>query len=400
MAADEDEDEDEAVGVEEDDGEGGGPGRVAKSERILNLIAVLLRADGPVPVTDILGKVTGYDDKASRDSLMRRFERDKKVLREMGVPIEHAPAGPFGGEGYTISRDAFFLDEVRLPPESGTILRALFAWAHAGGGELSADLRAALVKLGYFVEDDGQTAQPARARELLVEAQARPAARRGDTVDPKLAPAATVGKNLELLSEAVMRQRRVKLKYYSYTRDEETVREVDPYGLGYAGQAWNPGRGAWYLVGWCHWRKDVRCFKVSRIRGEVAFVKGTDEPDFQIPAGFRVREHVGKTRWEFQDLAAAFEGKADAPFTARVRFEAAVATEVRALAPSARVVARDAERETLELAVKSRRPFLRFLLRYVPGVEVLEPPDLEDDLRALAREVLALYEAPTTGGAR
>lgn len=398
MAADEDEDEDEAVGVEEDDGEGGGPGRVAKSERILNLIAVLLRADGPVPVTDILGKVTGYDDKASRDSLMRRFERDKKVLREMGVPIEHAPAGPFGGEGYTISRDAFFLDEVRLPPESGKILRALFAWAHAGGGELSADLRAALVKLGYFVEDDGQAAQPARAREHLVEPGARPGARRtGEMVDPKLAPAATVGKNLELLSEAVMRQRRVKLKYYTYTRNEETVREVDPYGLGYAGQAWN--KGAWYLVGWCHLKKDLRCFKVARIRGDVAFVKGTDEPDFQIPAGFRVREHVGKTRWEFQDLAAAFEAEAEeAPFTARVRFEAPVATEVRALTPSARVVSRDAERETLELDVKSRRPFLRFLLRYVPRVEILEPPDLDGDLRALAREVLALYEPP--GGAR
>jgi predicted DNA-binding transcriptional regulator YafY len=378
-ADDEDDDEDERSATAT---EGGvrSPERVAKSERILNLIAVLLRSEEPVPLTEILGKVTGYDDKASRDSLMRRFERDKKVLRDMGIPVEHA-TGPFGAEGYTIPKNAYFLDEVRLPPASAQILRALFAWAHTGGGELSTDLRTALVKLGYLVADDsGDEQRPARARESLA-------------VDSKLEKGPVVARNLELLGEAVFRRRRVKLRYYTIGRDEEQVREVDPWGLGYSGQAWN--RGAWYLVGYCHWRKDPRVFKVQRIRGEVSFVgPDRDKPEFEVPKGFRVREHLGKTRWEYQDLQSAFApGPSEEPWPARVRFEAAVASEVKALVPSAKVVAKDDEWETLEFTVRRRRPFARFLLRYVPRLSVLSPPDLEGSLRELAREVHEIYGA-------
>jgi predicted DNA-binding transcriptional regulator YafY len=331
-----------------------------------------------VPLTEILGKVTGYDDKATRDSLMRRFERDKKVLRDMGIPVEHA-TGAFGVEGYTIPRGSYFLDEVRLPAASGQILRALFAWAHAGGGELSTDLRTALVKLGYLVDED-DAVPPERAREAI---------------DPKLERGPVVARNLELLSEAIFRRRRVRLRYYSINRDEEQTREIDPYGLGFAGQAWN--RGAWYLVGWCHLRKAARVFKVQRIRGEVAFAgPDKDRPDFHIPEGFRVREHLGRTRWEYQDLQAAFAPTPEEPFTARVAFQAAVASEVRSLVPSARLLERAGERdeewETLEFDVRQRRPFVRFLLRYVPRLRVVSPPDLEGAVRDLAREVLAIYE--------
>lgn len=372
--ADDDDDDDELPGQGGFGAGGKSPERVAKSERILNLIAVLLRADEPVPLTEILGKVTGYDDKASRDSLMRRFERDKKVLRDMGIPVEHATSA-FGVEGYTIPRGAYFLDEVRLPPGSGQLLRALFAWAHAGGGELSTDLRTALVKLGYLVDED-EAVPPEKPREAI---------------DPKLERGPVVAKNLELLSEALFRRRRVRFRYYSINRDQEQTREVDPYGLGFAGQAWN--RGAWYLVGWCHLRKAERVFKVQRIRGEVVFAGPDKEgPDYQIPAGFRVRDHLGRTRWEYQDLQSAFAPTPEEAFTARVKFEAPVASEVRALVPSARVVERDDDWETLDFVVRNRRPFLRFLLRYVPRLRVVSPPDLEGALRDLAREVLAIYE--------
>ncbi|MBX3469946.1 MAG: WYL domain-containing protein [Planctomycetes bacterium] len=379
---DDDDDDDEVGGAEAGATGEGSPERVAKSERILNLIAVLLRSDEPVPLTEILGKVTGYNDKATRDSLMRRFERDKKVLRDMGIPVEHA-TGTFGAEGYTIPRTAYFLDEVRLPPASAQVLRALFAWAHGGGGELSTDLRTALVKVGYLVDDD-DAAPPERAREAL---------------DPKLERGPVVARNLELLSEALFRRRRVRFRYYSIGRHEEQAREVDPWGLGFAGQAWN--RGAWYLVGWCHLRQAERVFKVQRIRGEVALAgRGEREgPDYEIPAGFRVREHLGRTRWEYQDLQSAFApGPAEPPFTARVAFEAPVASEVRALVPSARVVERDDEWETLEFDVRRRRPFARFLLRYVPRLRVVDPPDLDGSVRELAREVLALYRPPVAGG--
>ena len=72
-------------------------------------------------------------------------------------------------------------------------------------------------------------------------------------------------------SEAVLRQRRVRFRYYSIQRDVEYDVEVDPYGLGFAGQAWKGIAlgGAWYMVGLSHLRNDQRVFKVLRIRSEV-----------------------------------------------------------------------------------------------------------------------------------
>ena len=124
-----------------------------------------------------------------------------------------------------------------------------------------------------------------------------------------------------------------------------------------------------------------------------------DAPDFQIPQGFRVRDHIGRTRWEYQDLASAFDGaEAARPFTARVRFEAAVAPDVRSHVPSARILAQDERWETLEFDVRRRRPFARFLLRYVPRLVIEAPLDLEADVRALARQVVARY-GPTSPAA-
>jgi proteasome accessory factor B len=364
------------------------PERVPKSERILNLIAVLLRADEPVPVTEILGKVTGYDDKANRESLMRRFERDKKVLRDMGIPVEHAGPGAFGVEGYRISRDSYFLDEVKLNPEAGGVLRALYALAHQGGGDLSQDLRSALIKLGFLVEGYDEDLPLPKPVEALDPRASEPiASRRGD--------GALLGKNLETLSLAIYDQRRVRFRYYTLGRDVEEERVVEPYGLGFGGQAWD--RGAWYLVGRSVERDAERVFKVQRILTDVRFA--SPEASYSIPTGFRVREHLGKTRWEYEELPEDHggEGRVETSFEARVSFPAPVAAELRALVPSCKVLEAGPDRHTLAFTVRQRRPFLRFLLRYVEGLEILGPEGLESELRDVARAVLARYRStPST----
>src|SRR5439155_22040997 len=126
-------------------------------------------------------------------------------------------------------------------------------------------------------------------------------------LDLKLGSSPQVGRNLETLAEAVLRRKRISMKYYTIHRDEVIQREVDTYGLGYAGQAWN--KGAWYLVGHCHLRNAPRVFKVDRIRGSIRIVKdSSDRADFERPAGFKVRDHLNKARWEMRELAAALGG--------------------------------------------------------------------------------------------
>ena len=80
-----------------------------------------------------------------------------------------------------------------------------------------------------------------------------------------------------------------------------------------------------------------------------------------------------------------------------VGFEPAVVNEVMARAPSALPLEPDeveGPREGfsyLAFLVRQERPLLRFLLRFVPKVHLVEPAAMRGELRALAREVLSKY---------
>lgn len=73
------------------------PGRVRlpRSARLLNLLGYLAAANRAASAEDIVGSVEGYSDRATHLSLLRRFERDKKVLCDVGLPI-HIEAGEMG----------------------------------------------------------------------------------------------------------------------------------------------------------------------------------------------------------------------------------------------------------------------------------------------------------------
>ena len=101
------------------------------------------------------------------------------------------------------------------------------------------------------------------------------------------------------------------------------------------------------------------------------------------------------------DLTVSLEGIVeydDNAFRTRRNEDEDVAAEVRALVPSCRVVSEEGERHTLAFTVRQRRPFLRFLRRYVETLEVVSPAGLVDELRGVARAVLARYRAASPSG--
>ena len=56
-------------------------------ERLLNLTAALLNASRPLTAQDIAEQVPGYPDPGDKATFRRAFERDKEVLRDMGIPV-------------------------------------------------------------------------------------------------------------------------------------------------------------------------------------------------------------------------------------------------------------------------------------------------------------------------
>lgn len=63
----------------------------------------------------------------------------------------------------------------------------------------------------------------------------------------------------EVVGQALVHRNRVRIRYWSDSKQEESERVVSPMRLVYY-------RGRWYLDAWCHKRNDLRSFNVENIR--------------------------------------------------------------------------------------------------------------------------------------
>jgi predicted DNA-binding transcriptional regulator YafY len=245
--------------------------------RQLSLVAFLMAERRPLTARDIKGNVEGYQEM-SDEAFARRFYSDRAELQGLGVPL-HSQRDEFTGEElYTLRSERYF-----LPPL-----------------ELSDDELAALQTGLYLLEGQFAYAEPLRLA-LQNLALGRPGfgetmtdtAGRVEVRDPSYSPelAGRLGK----LENAISKQRTVRFRYWTITRDEESERTLNPYALYL-------DRGAWYVVGLDLDRKEERTFRVSRIRGDIRFATRR-ERDFRLPAEFDVERFRGRAPWQMGDDA-------------------------------------------------------------------------------------------------
>lgn len=220
-------------------------------ERILNLLAFLLTVNRPVTADEIRSTVAGYDQDAD-DAFHRMFERDKDLLRRLGIPLELAPTDGWQVEhGYVVDPSSYALPDPGLSDEERTAL-----W-----------LAAQVVRVG------GQVAAP----DALFKLGGAPVTASGEP----LAASLTEGSDdLGTAFLAITERRRLSLTY----RDRERL--VSPYGLVHR-------RGHWYLVA----QDDgvVKVFRMDRASGVSA---GDTAGAFARPPGFRASAFIPETPWE------------------------------------------------------------------------------------------------------
>ncbi len=210
------------------------------------------------------GQLSGAD-------LARRLEVDPRTVRryistleEMGVPI----ASELGRHGaYSL------VAGYKLPPMMFTDDEAL---------ALSLGLVAAR---GLGIEYAAPAVASAQAKlERVLPANIKRRVRAiHETVTLELARPAPESDNAALvaLSTAAQSERRVHFRYAGPA--DESERDFDPYGVAYR-------RGCWYAVGWCHLRKDLRSFRLDRMRSVQVL-----EKSFKRPRGFDVLGHLTKS---------------------------------------------------------------------------------------------------------
>ncbi|BDG09076.1 helix-turn-helix transcriptional regulator [Anaeromyxobacter paludicola] len=324
-----------------------------KAQRLLDLAALLLRAAEPVSWRDIQEQFQ-EDYGGSEDAAIRKFERDKADLLELGIPVRWLAADEDLPAGYLIDKDDFYLPDLKLPPEDLALLYLSGSAALAGGEfPYARDLAHALEKLSFAARSPGASEAAAMAARSLSSGEGQ-----GRGQVPAL---------LEELSRAIAAQKRVHLTYAGAERTETTARDVDPYGLYQSG-------GSWFLAGHCHLRGALRTFHLARIQALEVNRAQPRSRDFQVPRDFSLAELATREAWEYAVHAAE---------KARVRLDGPVSAEDRAsFGPRARFLD-EAGGVVVELEVTNAEALLRHTLALGERAEVLAPARLRRRARAV-----------------
>ncbi len=298
-------------------------------ERLLNLLAFLLTVGRPVTADEIRSTVAGYEQE-SDEAFRRMFERDKDLLRSLGIPLELRPTDVWEVEhGYLVPPREYELPDPGLTDEE----------------------RAALWLAAQVVRVGGQPFGP----EAILKLGGAPFTGAGEPLAAELGAASD---ELAVAFEAVTERRRLHFVY------REKPRTIDPFGLVHQ-------RGHWYLVG--SEGGETRSFRIDR----ASRLEAGDQPGaFRRPAGFRARDALPVAPWE--------AGAEDVE--AHVRFDPEVAWWARRqLSAAAEQRASDDGSLEAKMPVANVDAFVGWLLAFEDHAEVLAPPELRERVVARVR---------------
>jgi len=297
---------------------------MSKLERLLNLTALLLDTERPLRIEDIGRLMEGYPPDPA--SFRRTFERDKDDLREMGIPVEVVQVDLHNQTalGYRIPADRYYLADPGLDPDEMAALKLAMGAVRLDGIATQETLR----KLGDASE--------------------------GADAAPELASVPTPPAIGEL-HVAINEHRLVEFTYNG------AVRTVEPQRLEYQ-------RGRWYLGGFDRLRDERRSFRLDRVDGAIT----SSEPGAFTPRGEGPGTGMRFDPWRHGD---------DPPVTAVLRIDPTQAGLSRGyVSEEASWVDHPDGSATLTVEVTNRRAFRTFVLGFLDHAEILEPPELRDEL--------------------
>ena len=242
--------------------------------RQLSLISFLLAERRPLTAQEIRRSVEGYATM-NEEAFARRFYADRMELEALGIGIEvRRPAdSAVEQETYALRPERLHLPPIRFSEEELLALQMALKLLD-GRFAYAQPLRLALQQVTWA--SGPPAGKEAEAPVLL-----------GVTASTQTAEDA---QRLAKIEAGIVRRKTVVFAYHSLERDEVLERKVDPYHLLYR-------NGEFYLIGYSHERGEVRVFRLSRIKGKVAFATKS-EHDFRPPQGFDPREFAQRAEWQ------------------------------------------------------------------------------------------------------
>lgn len=315
---------------------------------------------------ELLSSVYGYSDRyadhAQRVALDRQFERDKDMLRELGIPIDTIDSPGESGNNqlarYRISKESLEIPRgLQFSDRELMLLRmAVLAWHD---GSLTADSRRAAMKL----ESLGAGVD---APTLGVNA--------GFGTSEPSAPA---------LLAAIEFGHVALFNYQLPDRATPLARRVLPLQL-------HRCEGRWHLIAHDLDRKAMRVFLLSRIIGSVVH-RAALESEQDLPAPETAARLVERATEELQQLVQRQR------VTVRVRAQSVADSQLAPRAVETRVTEAGRNHE-LTFGTTDLHELAPYLAGFGSDVEVLAPPELRADVARILLQVQAAHSGVSTMG--
>jgi len=323
-------------------------------ERLVNLTIALLETRRPLTF-DELRRRTRYYPQSDPASARRMFERDKELLRSLGVPIETRQDFGMEDPGYLIDRRTYELRGVDLDSDEVAALALAVEMLGASEGALP------LAKVAARAPDPAPIDLPPTRVGIPVT-------------------------DIDAFAPAIVERRVVRFAYRTADGRSGT-RTVEPYGIVRR-------RRAWYLVGRDRDRGEPRGFRTDRIQGALDVLEPAGA--FDVPAGLDLGTVVSGP--EVASVSVLLEAAPEGRWPLEVRG----GRDEGPLAEADGAAASDDERAELRLVrvdgvdpVRDRA----WLLGLSPDAAVREPEELRASLRRELERVAAAHRDAADGGA-
>ncbi len=310
--------------------------------RLVNLIMLLQRR--PNQKAADLARELGIS--------VRSLHRYMEGLDEMGIPV-YTERGPYGGfslvRGYKLPPLVFTAEESVVISLGASLVEEMW------GGLYHQAAASALATLDMLLPE-AQREEVAWARRSLLATGLQ----RGNM--DQLIP------RLETCRQAIHEHVQIEMTYQGPSRPSASCRTVDPYALMYR---W----GWWYLIGFCHQRKQMRLFRLDRIQ-ELRITDQQFQPEAEVDLRAYVEQELGVQNH----------------LTVHLRFSAEMAAVARANPFNWQG---SEEQPDGSILVTMNAPDLSWAasmaLAFGPGVTVLDPEEVRQEIRRWAQAILEQY---------
>jgi predicted DNA-binding transcriptional regulator YafY len=174
----------------------------------------------------------------------------------------------------------------------------------------------------------------------------------------------------KLIEQSMLNKKSLEIEYESLETGL-TTRRVDPYSLIFR-------RHAWYLIGLCHLRGEIRIFRLNRIKKVTLLDKSFEiKPDFSLSVFFR-------DSWEI------YQGE---PVVVKVSFKGIGAKVVESGQhhPSEKISKLKDGSLIYEVRVNGIEEISRWILGFGESAEVSEPKELREKMKSTAENLSRIY---------